>query len=126
MRLHETGKMKRLKLIKSMCWLGLTVVLVLAPLSSAWSQDKRILFYEPDANHHAIVQITNWFNQYLQASNLSYKFQPVQSAKDFEAQLRNENVSFVIVSVHMHNHAGKHRHAYWYWYWYENSPRARQ
>ena len=77
--------------------LALLVALVLTT-SIAHSSQRRILFYEPDANYHAIAQITQWFNQYLASSNLGYTFQPVQNAKDFEMQLSNRNVAFVIVS----------------------------
>ena len=79
-------------------WRVFTLLMVMLGSSLASASQKRILFYEPDANYHAIVQITQWFNLYLASSKLGYKFQPVQNANDFETQLRNDNVAFVIVA----------------------------
>jgi len=68
------------------------------PQALANETPKRILFYDPDANHHAIIQITKWFNLYLTSGTTGYTFQPVQTVADFENQLKNNDVSFVIVS----------------------------
>ncbi len=57
-----------------------------------------LLFYDPDANHQAIVNISSWFNNYLRDSDSGLSFQPVKDRKTFEKLLRQPTTKFAIVS----------------------------
>ena len=55
-------------------WRVCTLLSVMLGSSLANASQKRILFYEPDANYHAIVQITQWFNLYLHRQSSAISF----------------------------------------------------
>lgn len=57
-----------------------------------------LLFYDPDANHQAIVDITSAFNGYLARVSGALTFQPVQDRAAFEGLLRDHQGEFAIVS----------------------------
>lgn len=56
----------------------------------------RIAFYDPDANHHAIVSAATLFNDYLDGSGRGLRLQPVQNPADLERLLDDEFTRFVI------------------------------
>ena len=57
-----------------------------------------VLFYDPDANHKAILRITSLFNEYLHEVRPDLEFQPVHSRKAFERLLKDDRAVFAIVS----------------------------
>ena len=67
---------------------------------------QRILFYDPDANHQAIVQVSAWFNRFLQKVEPNLKFQALTSRKDFQAMLKQKDVAFAIVSSNVLKEVG--------------------
>ncbi|SVE47816.1 uncharacterized protein METZ01_LOCUS500670, partial [marine metagenome] len=70
---------------------------------------QRILFYDPDANHQAIVQVSAWFNRFLQKVEPTLKFQALTSREDFQAMLKQKDVAFAIVSSHVLREVGTNK-----------------
>ncbi|MCC6808520.1 MAG: PhnD/SsuA/transferrin family substrate-binding protein [Deltaproteobacteria bacterium] len=66
--------------------------------STASAADSLIYFYDPDANHQAIVDITNAFDGFLTKIGLGAKFQPLAARSAFEASVAKPDTQFVIVS----------------------------
>jgi ABC-type phosphate/phosphonate transport system substrate-binding protein len=60
--------------------------------------ERVVVFYDPDANHQAILNIIASFNGYLHEVDPSLVFQPVQSAEAFERVLHDKNTEFAILS----------------------------
>lgn len=84
---------------RAMCfclWLALFLVpqVVLAA-------PKRIVYFDPDANHQAIVEVSNWFNRYLDGGDTGLSFQALSSREDLEKILHSEDVAFAMVPSHM-------------------------
>lgn len=77
--------------------LGLALVAAAAPPTAGEPADL-LLFYDPDANHQAIVNITSWFNTYLRDSGSGLSFQPVKDRAAFESLLGEPSTKFAIVS----------------------------
>jgi ABC-type amino acid transport substrate-binding protein len=76
-------------------WFGAALA---SPLARADETRRLVVFYDPDANHKAILNITAWFNKFLDDSKLGLSFQPVQGRADFEKMLGKKEVAFAIVS----------------------------
>ena len=53
-------------------------LLTSAVLSSTALATKRIVLYDPDANHEAILNIALWFDRYLKSVDPTFEFQAVQ------------------------------------------------
>ncbi len=62
------------------------------------SDQRLIAFYDPDANHQAILSIMNGFNAFLKNEGVPLRFQPVMSTEKLEELLRSSSVDFAIVS----------------------------
>jgi hypothetical protein len=76
-----------------------SVVLCLTITSAAMAASpKTIVFYDPDANHQAIVAITARINKHLKSVDPDLVFQPIQSRKDFENYVKKNRPGFAIVS----------------------------
>jgi|GEM_PF-1457524 len=84
--------------------LALVLVALTAFRGSAASQpavagsERLIVFYDPDANHKAILRITSLFNVYLSNIAPQWRFQPVHSRRAFEDLIRGERAALAIVS----------------------------
>jgi len=83
------------------------VGLLLAFSSGRAGATQRILFYDPDANHLAILNVTRWFNAYLDRQQAGFKFQPVKREADFEQAARTPEIRFAIVTSEYLRHGGK-------------------
>lgn len=66
--------------------------------SAAFSADS-LLYYDPDANHQAIVSISNAFNTYLTNQKVDVKFQAVQNKEQFESLMQQGGGNVAIVSA---------------------------
>ncbi len=77
---------------------------VFALAADAPPPKQTILFFDPDANHEAIIPISGWFNQFLQEAGLPLRFQPVQGFQVFTAMLKEEATQYVIVSSQFLGH----------------------
>ena len=60
-------------------------------------EGRTVVFYDPDANHEAILQITNWFSEFLRSVDPQLKLQPVRSIGTFEKLARNGQADFAIL-----------------------------
>jgi ABC-type uncharacterized transport system substrate-binding protein/ABC-type phosphate/phosphonate transport system substrate-binding protein len=58
---------------------------------------RTVIFYDPDANHEAILQITSWFTEFLRTVDPKLKLQPVRSTAAFEKMMNNGQVDFAIL-----------------------------
>ncbi len=58
---------------------------------------RTVVFYDPDANHEAILQITNWFSEFLRTVDPQLRLQPVRSVGTFERMARNAEADFAIL-----------------------------
>lgn len=58
----------------------------------------RIVYFDPDANHQAIVNIATWFNDYLASAAIALVFQAVESRDAFERLLADPKTRFALVS----------------------------
>jgi ABC-type phosphate/phosphonate transport system substrate-binding protein len=56
-----------------------------------------VVFYDPDANHEAILQISSWFTKFLQAIDPEMKLQPVRSIGAYESLQKKGQVAFAIL-----------------------------
>ncbi len=75
--------------------MALALTAHLAPQAAA---AKTILFFDPDANHQAILHIKAWFNEFLRDANSELTFQPVLSAGALETMLRDPTSAYAIVA----------------------------
>lgn len=57
-----------------------------------------VLFYDPDANHQAIIQISGWINKFLARSELELRFRPIQRDTVFEATLTKGTAKYALIS----------------------------
>jgi ABC-type phosphate/phosphonate transport system substrate-binding protein len=57
-----------------------------------------ILYFDPDANHQAIVQIAVLFNEYLSRQGSGLSFQPVSDPKLFESLIGSSETRYAIVT----------------------------
>jgi ABC-type phosphate/phosphonate transport system substrate-binding protein len=57
-----------------------------------------LVFYDPNANHQAILNITSRFNRFLKDAAPSLRFQPVQKRAQFEALLADPRTVLAIVA----------------------------
>lgn len=71
-------------------------VAVSQPASDA--DARLVVFYDPDANHKAILRITSLFNVFLSNVAPSWRFQPVHSRQAFEDLMRDDRAALAIVS----------------------------
>lgn len=70
-----------------------------ATAQPAGGDDARlVVFYDPDANHKAILRITSLFNVYLSNVAPQWRFQPVHSRQAFEQLIRDDRAALAIVS----------------------------
>jgi ABC-type phosphate/phosphonate transport system substrate-binding protein len=69
-------------------------------VSTARADDSagRIVYYDPDANHQAIVNIATWFTDYLASAGINLTFQAVESRDAFERLLGDPQTRFALVA----------------------------
>jgi ABC-type phosphate/phosphonate transport system substrate-binding protein len=58
----------------------------------------RIVYFDPDANHQAIVNIATWFTDYLASASVELVFQAVESRDAFERLLTDPKTRYALVS----------------------------
>src|SRR4051812_44806380 len=76
----------------------LVAMLVVLLHSHAAAAERRLAFYDPDANHQALLGISAAFNDYLKRVDSTLVFQPIQSREAFEQLLKEGGADFAIVS----------------------------
>jgi ABC-type phosphate/phosphonate transport system substrate-binding protein len=65
---------------------------------AAEPSEQLVLFYDPDANHQAIVNIAGWLNSYLTTAASKHRFQPVQDRAAFEKLSAQPAAEYAIVA----------------------------
>lgn len=73
-------------------------VVLSAPAFEAQEPQESIVFFDPDANHEKIIQITSWFNNYLESTPIKARFKPVQSVETLWKLAESGSASYAIVS----------------------------
>ncbi len=69
-----------------------------APVFEAQEPQENIVFFDPDANHQKIIQITRWFNDYLETTPIKARFRPVQNVETLWKLAESGAASYAIVS----------------------------
>lgn len=78
---------------------ALIVVLgILMSTTRGFAAPGTIVFFDPDANHNAIIEIKTWFDAYLQRVAPGLQFQPVQNSAMLEKLVKDGTARYVIVS----------------------------
>jgi hypothetical protein len=72
--------------------------MALAGVSHASEPTGLILYFDPDGNHEAIVQIATLFNDYLARNQADLSFQAVKDREKFEMLLGSPRARYTIVS----------------------------
>lgn len=83
-------------------WATVFALLVVDAMSGAaaspTSSPGLLVYFDPDANHQAILSITSRFSGYLAEKNVDLEFQPVQTRDALRALLADERTRFAIVN----------------------------
>jgi putative tryptophan/tyrosine transport system substrate-binding protein len=58
---------------------------------------RTVVFYDPDANHEALVRITSWFTEFLNQIDPKLRLQPVRGAAAFEKLAKAGEADFAIL-----------------------------
>ncbi|MEZ0311552.1 MAG: PhnD/SsuA/transferrin family substrate-binding protein [Myxococcota bacterium] len=69
-----------------------------SPVAAQENGAGRIVYFDPDANHQAIVNIATWFTDYLASASVELVFQAVESREAFERLLADPKTRFALVS----------------------------
>lgn len=67
-----------------------------------------LLFFDPDANHQALLRINADFNRFLKSQQIDLAFRPLTSLKTFTQLIGNNNARFAIVSPDYLRSSGGH------------------
>lgn len=74
------------------------MVLASAMASSPALATKRVVLYDPDANHEAILNIAFWFDRYLKGVDPELEFQAVQGRAELETLVAAPDTYFALIS----------------------------
>lgn len=66
----------------------------------------RIVYFDPDANHAAILRIAADINAFLKAKNIPWEFQPVNSVDAWTELMRDTRTKFVVIPSALVDNAG--------------------
>lgn len=95
------GFVKALFGISKVTWIAAAMLVPLAgfPVTPATGQsDGIIVYFDPDANHQSISQISRSFSRYLDDAGISLTLQPVQSRQRFEGLLADSRTRYALVA----------------------------
>ncbi|MCC6810434.1 MAG: PhnD/SsuA/transferrin family substrate-binding protein [Deltaproteobacteria bacterium] len=80
---------------------SLTFIVVLTVARVVSAGEGRIVYFDPDANHQAIVNTISLFNDFLNEANLGLVFQPVSTASSLHDLVAGNQAEFAILSANV-------------------------